>query len=190
MAESIKHYDFFDYALSEALFLSAKEENILQSIFNNIQTEIDENIDDFSQNIIISQIEVLLNYSERFYKRQFITRNKSNHQVLDKLEKLLHSCFQDENMEINGIPTVHYVADELKISSPYLTAMLKSLTGLSTQQHIHQKLIEKAKVKLSTTKLSVSQIAFELGFEHVQSFSKLFKNKTNISPSQFRNSFN
>ncbi|UGU15458.1 helix-turn-helix transcriptional regulator [Sinomicrobium kalidii] len=190
LAKSIKQYDFFDYAINEALFLSAKEEQVLQTIFLNIKDEIDANIDDYSQNIIVSQIELLLSYSERFYRRQFITRKKTNHQVLEQLEKLLSTRFEDQNIKTKGIPSVQFIADELNVSPTYLSGILRSLTGLSTQQHIHQKLIEKAKEKLSTTTLSVSEIAYELGFEHVQSFSKLFKSKTEQSPLQFRAGFN
>ena len=159
-------------------------------IIQNIQQEYHSNIDKFSQNIIISQIETLLNYSERFYQRQFITRKITNHQILGKLDELLNNYFNDESIITKGLPTVHDIADKLNVSSSYLTGLLKVLTGQSTQQHIHKKLIEKAKEKLSTTDLSVSEIAYQLGFEHSQSFSKLFKSKTNQSPLEFRTSFN
>src|SRR5262249_14300717 len=151
--------------------------------------EYHSNIDKFSQSIIISQIETLLNYSERFYERQFITRKISNHQILDRLEKLIDDYFESENIGKNGLPSVQLVADALNVSPGYLTGLLKVLTGQSTQQHIHNKLIEKAKEKLSTTALSVSEIAYQLGFEHSQSFSKLFKTKTRLSPLEFRQSF-
>lgn len=189
LAAKIKHYEFFDYSVNEALFLSEKEEEILNNIIQNIRREYHGNIDSFSQNIIISQIETLLNYSERFYQRQFITRKISNHQVLDRLEKLLADYFDSDLVTTRGLPTVQYIADSLNVSPGYLTSLLKVLTGQSTQQHIHDKLIEKAKEKLSTTDLSVSEIAYELGFEHPQSFSKLFKTKTNSSPLEFRQSF-
>jgi AraC family transcriptional regulator, transcriptional activator of pobA len=190
LATKIKHYDFFDYSVNEALFLSDKEEGILNNIIQNIRQEYHTNIDKYSQDIIISQIETLLNYSERFYQRQFITRKISNHQVLDRLEHLLNEYFDSSNIIEKGLPTVQFVADALNVSPGYLSGLLKVLTGQSTQQHIHEKLIEKAKEKLSTTNLSVSEIAYELGFEHSQSFSKLFKNKTNLSPLAFRQSFN
>lgn len=190
LANSIKQYGFFDYSVNEALFLSEKEEAILNNIIQNIQQEYRTNIDRFSQNIIISQIETLLNYAERFYQRQFITRKITNHQVLDRLEKLLTKYFQSEDLPAKGIPSVQYIADSLSLSPSYLSGLLKVLTGQSTQQHIHDKLIEKAKEKLSTTDLSVSEIAYGLGFEHPQSFSKLFKSKTQFSPLEFRNSFN
>lgn len=189
LAKSIGNYDFFDYAINEALFLSEREETIIASVFQNINEEINSQIDAFSQNIIITQIELLLNYSKRFYNRQFITRQKVNHQILVKLEKMLKDYLDKEDLIDKGLPTVQYVAQALNISPNYLSNLLKSLIGLNTRQYIHQKLIEKAKEKLSTTHLSVSEIAYELGFEHVQSFSKLFKAKANQSPSEFRASF-
>lgn len=189
LAKNIKNYEFFDYSVNEALFLSEKEEKTMHNIIENIQQEYHSNIDKFSQNIIISQIETLLNYSERFYQRQFITRKIANHKILDSLEELLSDYFNSENLITKGLPSVQFVAEQLNVSPSYLTGLLKILTGQNTQQHIHEKLIEKAKEKLSTTQLSVSEIAYELGFEHPQSFSKLFKNKTNLSPLEFRQSF-
>ncbi len=189
LAKLMKQYEFFDYSVNEALFLSDKEEATINSIIKNIQQEYNSNIDKFSQSIIISQIETLLNYAERFYQRQFITRKISNHQILDRLEELLSNYFA-KDITTKGLPSVQYVANELNVSPNYLSGLLKSLTGQSTQQHIHEKLIEKAKEKLSTTQLSVSEIAYQLGFEHSQSFSKLFKSKINLSPLEFRQSFN
>ncbi len=190
MANGIKKYEYFDYSVNEALFLSEKEEATLNGIIHNIKQEYHSNIDKFSQSIIISQIETLLNYADRFYQRQFITRKINNHQILDRLEKLLSNYFESETIITEGLPTVHFVAESLNISTSYLSGLLKVLTGQSTQQHIHNKLIEKAKEKLSTTNLSVSEIAYELGFEHSQSFSKLFKNKTKLTPIKFRAAFN
>lgn len=190
LAKKIKQYEFFDYSVNEALFLSEKEEEILNNIIQNIRQEYHTNIDKFSQDIIISQIETLLNYSERFYHRQFITRKITNHQILDRLEKLLADYFENDYLTTKGLPTVQYIADTLNISPSYLSGLLKVLTGQSTQQHIHNKLIEKAKEILSATDKSISEIAYELGFEHPQSFSKFFKTKTNISPLNFRHSFN
>lgn len=190
LAAAIRKYAFFDYMVREALFLSEKEEATLKNIIQNIQQEYHANIDRFSQNIIISQLETLLNYSERFYQRQFITRKITNHQVLDRLDKLLTDYFKDNHLLTKGLPTVEHIAGSLNVSSSYLSGLLKVLTGQSTQQHIHDKLIEKAKEQLSTTDLSVSEIAYGLGFEHPQSFSKLFKSKTSFSPLEFRQSFN
>jgi len=190
LAENIRKYEYFDYSVNEALFLSDKEEAILNNIAQNIQQEYHSNVDKFSQGIIISQIETLLNYADRFYQRQFITRKIANHQILDRLEKILAHYFSSDNLITKGLPSVQYIADTLHVSASYLSGLLKALTGQSTQQHIHDKLIEKAKEKLSTTQLSVSEIAYKLGFEHSQSFSKLFKTKTNFSPLEFRQSFN
>ncbi|KFF00624.1 AraC family transcriptional regulator [Chryseobacterium formosense] len=190
LAKKIKQYDFFGYTTNEALFLSDKEETMINGIVENIKNEYQTNIDRFSQDIIISHLETLLNYSERFYQRQFITRKKTNHQILDRLEVLLSDYFNSDDLVAKGLPTVQYISDHLNVSPTYLRSLLKTLTGLNTQQHIHEKLIEKAKEKLSTTDLTVSEIAYELGFEHMQSFSKLFKEKTNQSPLAFRASFN
>lgn len=190
LAKAIRHYDFFDYSVNEALFLSKKEETLLNGIIENIRQEYHSNIDKFSKQITISHIETLLNYSERFYHRQFITREKVNHQILEHLEKLLTDYFNNEDLKNEGLPTVNYIADHLNVSPKYLSSLLKVLTGQTTQQHIHDKLIDKAKERLSTTNLSISEIAYELGFEHSQSFSKLFKIKTQLSPLEFRQSFN
>jgi AraC family transcriptional regulator, transcriptional activator of pobA len=190
LVKKIKQYEFFDYSVREALFLSDKEEAIINGIIDNIQQEYRSNIDKFSKQIIISHIEALLNYSERFYNRQFITREKANHQILERLENLLADYFNTDDLLSKGLPTVQYVSNKLNVSSSYLGSLLRTLTGQNTQQHIHNKLIDYAKERLSTTNLSISEIAYELGFEHPQSFSKLFKSKTNLSPLEFRQSFN
>jgi len=190
LAKTIRKYDFWGYSVNEALFLSEKEEATIKNIIQNIQQEYHSNIDKFSKQIIISQIETLLNYAERFYNRQFITREKGNHQILDRLENLLAEYFISDILCKNGLPTVQFISEKLNISPNYLRGTLKMLTGQNTQQHIHNKLIEKAKERLSTTDLSVSEIAYELGFEHPQSFSKLFKSKTNFSPLEFRKTYN
>jgi AraC family transcriptional activator of pobA len=190
LARNIKHYDYFNYAVNEALYLSDKEEAMLNSIVQNIEQEYHSNIDKFSQNVIIAQLELLLTYAERFYQRQFITRKIASHEILIKLEDLLTEYFSTAASVNKGLPTVNYIAEHLNLSPGYLSALLKTLTGQNTQQHLHNKLIELAKEKLSTTNLSVSEIAYELGFEHLQSFSKLFKTKTNLSPLEFRHSFN
>lgn len=189
IAKTISRYEYFDYSVHEALFLSEKEETTLSEIVENIREEYHSNIDKYSRKIIISHIETLLSYAERFYNRQFITREKANHQILEKLENLLNEYFADDLIS-KKLPTVQYVADSLNVSPKYLSGLLKTLTGKGTRQHIHEKLIDKAKEKLSTTNLSISEIAYELGFEHSQSFSKLFKTKTDLSPLEFRASFN
>lgn len=190
LAKTIKQYEYFDYSVSEALFLSEKEETIITGIMQSIQQEYHSNIDKFSQDIIIAQLELLLNYADRFYHRQFITRKITNHNILNRLEDIITEYFSSDLLAKRGLPTVQYVARALNVSPNYLSGMLRVLTGQSTQQHIHNKLIEKAKEILSTTVLSVSEIAYTLGFEHPQSFSKLFKIKTNLSPLAFRQSFN
>jgi AraC-like DNA-binding protein len=190
LAKKIQQYEYFGYSVNEALFLSEKEEAIINTVIDNIRQEYHSNIDKYSQNIIISQLETLLNYSERFYQRQFITRKITNHKILNRLEDLLTDYFNGGDLTADGLPTVQFIASTLNVSASYLSGLLKVLTGQSTQQHIHNKLIEKAKEKLSTTDLSVSEIAYELGFEHSQSFNRLFKSKTNLSPLAFRQSFN
>ena len=189
LGKTINQYGFFSYDVSEALFLSAKEKEIIASLFATIANELDSNIDSFSQDVLVSQIELLLNYSNRFYNRQFITRKAINHDIITFLDEVLNSYFEEENSLKNGLPSVKYISTELKLSQRYLSDMLSSLTGLNTQQYIQNAIIEKAKEKLSTTNLSVSEIAYELGFEHSQSFSKLFKTKTNVSPLEFRHLF-
>lgn len=190
LAKKIKQYEYFGYSTNEALFLSEKEESIINSIIDNIRNEYSSNIDKFSQDVIIAQLEVLFTYAQRFYERQFITRKIINNKILNRVEEVIADYFNNEYLLSKGLPTVQYVANELNISIKYLGSLLKQLTGQSTQQHIHEKLIEKAKEKLSTTSLSISEIAYELGFEHPQSFSKLFKTKTSQSPLEFRASFN
>ena len=190
LATSIRKFGFFNYSVHEALFLSDKEEDILNTIINNIENEQLDNTDKFSKGIIISHIEALLNYADRFYNRQFITREVSNEHLLEKLEILLTEYFDRKDAVLEGIPSVHYVAERMHLSPDYLSNMLKAVTGLNTQQHIHESLIKKAKEKLSISAMSISEIAYELGFEHSQSFSKLFKSKTGFTPSSFRKSFN
>jgi AraC-like DNA-binding protein len=190
LAKTIKQYEYFNYSVHEALYLSEKEETTITGIIKNIEQEYHSNIDKFSQDIIIAQLEVLLNYSERFYERQFITRKITNHKILNRFEDILTKYFNGNLLAEKGLPTVQYIAQELNVSPNYLSALLKILTGQNTQQHIHDKLIEGAKEKLTTTDLSVSEIAYQLGFEHSQSFSRLFKIKTKLSPLEFRHSFN
>lgn len=190
LAKTIQQYDFWDYSLKENLFLSAAEEATILNLIFAIRQEYVAPIDRFSKPIIVAQVESLLQYADRFYHRQFLTREKANHEVLERLETLLQAYFDSANLLERGLPTVQYVADCLHLSPKYLGNLLRVVTGQNTQQHIHARLIAKAKEKLSTTTLTVSEIAYELGFEHVPSFSKLFKAKTNLSPQEFRASFN
>ncbi|WP_235985892.1 helix-turn-helix domain-containing protein [Mucilaginibacter segetis] len=190
LAKNIRQYGFFSYSVNEALYLSEKEESMLTAIVTQIEQEYNTAIDRFSQSVIIAQLELLLTYSERFYQRQFITRKKSSHELLTRLEDHLDRYFKSDALAKQGLPSVTHIAEILNISPGYLSSLLKTLTGQNMQQHLHHKLIELAKEKLSTTNLSISEIAYELGFEHLQSFSKLFKTKTNLSPLEFRHSFN
>jgi len=190
LAKKIASFGFFSYSANEALHLSDKEKQIIVSIFENIQQELSSPIDDFSQDVMIAHIEVLLNYSNRFYKRQFITRKAVSSDLLEQLESLLNDYFNSEAALMKGLPTVQYLAEQLNLSPRYLSDMLRSLTGQNAQQHIHHKLIEKAKEILSTSNLSVAEVAYQLGFEHPQSFNKIFKRKTNLTPIQFKQSFN
>ena len=190
LAKNIKNYGYFSYAVNEALHLSEKEEQMVTGLMKSIAQEYQSVIDTFSQDVIVSQIELLLNYFNRFYNRQFLTRKSANHDLLTNLEKLLDDYFNSDQVQKTGLPTVHYLAEKLHISANYLSDMLRNLTGQNAQQHIHAKLIEKAKEILTTTSLTVGEIAYQLGFGHPQSFSKLFKNKTNFSPLEFRHSFN
>lgn len=190
LARNIHHFGFFSYAANEALHLSEKEKEVVFSIFWNLNDELESRIDDFSQDVMISHIELLLNYCNRFYRRQFITRKAVNNDVLEKLEEILDDYFNNEKSLTQGLPTVHYLSERLNVSPGYLSDMLRSLTGQNAQQHIHQKLIEKAKELLSASNLTVSEVAYQLGFEHPQSFSKLFKTKAKVSPTVFRQSFN
>ena len=190
LAKKIKQYGFFSYSANEALHLSNDEKKTILSIFKLIEEELNSRIDDFSQDVMISQIELLLNCCHRFYKRQFITRKIISHDLLQRLDEFLDQYFNNEKSLTEGIPTVQSLSAHVNLSPGYLSDMLRSLTGQNTQQHIHNKLIEKAKEKLSVTSLSVGEVAYALGFEHPQSFSKLFKTKTNLSPLEFRRSFN
>jgi AraC-like DNA-binding protein len=186
LAGNIDQYGFFAYAANEALFLSDKEKNIIGGLFENIVTELDNNIDAFSQDVLVSQIELLLNHSNRFYNRQFLTRKAIHNDLINQMNTLLVKHFAGDS---DGIPTVLDVANYLNVSPRYLTDMLKALTGKSTQQHIHDKLIEKSKSLLTTTDMNIAEIAYQLGFEHPQSFNKLFKRSASMSPNAFRQSF-
>lgn len=187
LAKTIKQYEYFGYAINEALFLSDEEEYNMGILLDNIREEYSKNMDDFSKKIIISQIELLLNYADRYYKRQFITRERSNHELLTKFEELLELYFNDKNDRQQVLPTVKYFSEKLNKTPDYLSSVLKNTTGSNASQHIQLKLIEVAKLKLSTTALTVSEIAYDLGFEQPQSLSKLFKRVTRQTPLEFRN---
>ena len=189
LGSRIKSYGYFDYAVNEALILSEDEQETMKTIFLQLQKEILLPIDNFSQEVWIANIELLLTYCDRYYNRQFITRKAVGSELLDKVEKLLNSYFESGQLN-KGLPTAQYLAETLHLSSKYVSDCLKQLTGSTTQQLIHEKLIERAKERLTTTHLSVSEIAYELGFEYPQSFSKLFKTKTRQTPLEYRADFN
>lgn len=188
LAKKIRQYGYFSYSSNEALHLSDKEKAIMLSVYQIMEQELNNGVDEFSQELVIAQIELMLSYVNRFYKRQFITRKVANNDILEKTESILDDYLNQKTLHL-GVPTVQYLSDQLHISPGYLSDMLRSLIGKNTKQYIHEKLIEKAKERLTNTELTVSEIAYELGFEHPQSFSKLFKIKTDMSPLEFRNSF-
>jgi AraC-like DNA-binding protein len=189
LGKSIKNYGFFSYAVTEALYLSDKEKQVITGLFKNIEIELDSAIDQISQDVLVSQVELLLNYSKRYYNRQFITRKIASNELLARFESLLADYF-DTGKAVNGLPAVEELATALNVSAHHLSDMLRTLTGQNTQLHIHAKLIEKAKELLSTSELSVAEVAYQLGFEHPQSFNRLFKSKTKQSPLDFRQSLN
>lgn len=185
---AIRQYGYFSYSAAEALYLSDKEKTTILSIYRFIQDELSERIDRFSQDVIISQIEVLLNYANRFYDRQFLTRKAVNNDLLARLEQQLEDYFNEDKSLLKGLPTVNDVAEKLNVTPRYLSDLLRNLVGLNSQQFIHEKVIEKAKQYLAKDELTIAEIAYHLGFEHPQSFNKLFKNKTLFSPSDYKKS--
>ena|SRR6218665_1990155 len=186
---TIKQYGFFGYSASEALYLSEREKTTIFNIYQFVQEELNERIDKFSQDVIISQIELLLNYANRFYDRQFLTRKAVNNDILTQLEKQIETYFTEEQTLLKGLPTVNAIAENIGVTPRYLSDLLRNLIGLNTQQFIHEKVIEKAKEYLAKDELTIAEIAYHLGFEHPQSFNKLFKSKTSISPSDYKRSF-
>lgn len=190
LGKAIKNYGFFSYSVAESLHLSDKEVAVISELFQKMQQELRNNIDLFSQDVLVSYVELLLNYANRFYSRQFVTRKSANNDLLIRLDEVLSRCFDEEKRIVAGRFQVQAVASELNVSVNYLSDMLRSVTGYNTQQYIHDFLIEKAKELLSTTRLNVSEIAYQLGFEHPQSFNKLFRRKANMSPLAYRQSFN
>lgn len=188
LGQKIGGYGFFSYQVHEALHVSAQEEQVLDGLLTTIRSEYERPIDAFSQDVLVSQLELLLNYANRFYHRQFLTRRSVEHDQLSRFETLLTDYFaQDGTLPL---PTVQYFADALHVSAAYLSDMLRTLTGQNTQQHIHHALIDKAKRLLLTTSLSINETAFELGFEYPQYFNRLFKSKTGQTPAAFRLSAN
>ncbi|MCE6987831.1 AraC family transcriptional regulator [Dyadobacter sp. CY323] len=187
LAKRIAEYGFFSYDMSEALHLSEKEETMIERIMEDIRSEYQMSIDAFSQDVIVSHIEVLLNYCNRFYNRQFITRRPAEQEPVARFEEIVSQIFNND--EITHIPGVNEIAAQMNVSTHYLSDMLRSLTGMNAQQHIHNKLIDKAKELLLTTNLSVNETAYNLGFEYPQYFNRLFKSKTGLTPAAFRKDF-
>lgn len=190
LATEIKKYEYFTYSVNEALFLSASEETDILYILNKIREEYNSRLDKFSAEVIIAQLELFLTYCQRYYERQFLLRKPANHKVLDQLEQLLIDSLANKSTAEHGLPSVQYVAETLHMSAGYLSSLLKSLVGMSTQQFIQEKVIDRSKELLSSTNLSASEIAYQLGFSQPQSFSRLFKTKTGESPLEFRMRFN
>jgi AraC-like DNA-binding protein len=188
LGRRINEYTFFSYSENEALHLSEFEKQTLLSILRQMENEYNTSIDHYSHDLIISNIELLLNYCKRFYGRQFITRTNQNKDVIVRFEELITDYFRSFNLTKDGIPSVKYFAEAMHLSPNYFSDMLKSETGKSTQEHIHYHLLEKAKVLLAGSGKKINEIAYELGFEYSQSFSKLFRNKVGVSPSEYRNS--
>ncbi|WP_339880037.1 AraC family transcriptional regulator [uncultured Algoriphagus sp.] len=189
LGKVIGNYNFFSYSTAEALHLSEKEDEVITSLFRQMQHEIKNNIDQFSQDVVVSHIELLLNYANRFHHRQFLTRSAENNDLLTKIEQLLKDYLTNKASNC-GLPTVQQLSDELNMTPGYLSDMLRKLTGQNAQAYIQGFVIDKAKVLLSTTNLSIKEIAYDLGFGHPQSFSTMFKNKTNTTALQYRASFN
>ena len=189
LSKTIKRYGYFAYVANEALHLSEQEKATIMTVFKIIDEELNSRIDDFSQDVIVSQLELLLNYSNRFYKRQFLTRKAVSQDQLQKIEMIVDNYIDEHQPVVLGLPTVQYLADQMNLSPSYLSDMLRALTGQNAQQLIQHKLIEKAKEILSTSDKTIAEIAYKLGFEHPQSFTRLFKSKVKLSPMEFRHSF-
>ncbi|MDF7815923.1 AraC family transcriptional regulator [Hymenobacter sp. YC55] len=189
LAKTIKQHGFFTYATNEALHLSDKEKATIETLFGTMAEELSNPLDALSQEVLLAQLDLLLTYAQRFYQRQFLTRRPANRVLLQQVDELLDAYFEAQKPLVQGLPTVHYLAEHVNLTPSYLSDMLRSLTGQNAQQHIHHRLIERAKERLAVSSLSVGEIAYELGFEHTQSFSQLFKAKTNTTPLSFRRSF-
>ena len=180
-------FSFFGYDVNEALHISDAEKKVLEDCLQNIQREISMNLDSHSHNLILTNLELFLSYCSRFYDRQFLTRIKASNDTVEKFERLLNNYFAQASLIEAGMPDVKYFASQLHLSANYLSDLLNKYTGKTTQEHIHLKLIDKAKSLLWSTGNPISEIAYDLGFEHPSHFTKLFKNKTGMSPKQFRN---
>ena len=186
LGKSIKKYTFFSYEVNEALHLSEEERSIVMDCLKIIRMELEHGVDKHSKPLLVNHIELLLNYCMRFYERQFITRGKTNRDVLTRFENLLDEYFESALAEQDGLPTVKYFADKLCLSSNYFGDMFKKETGKSPQEYIQEKVIELAKERISDTADTVSQIAYSLGFQYPQHFCRLFKKRVGYTPSEYR----
>jgi len=186
LGKKIHQYSFFNYEVNEALHISEEEKQTIWDCITKIKKEYEQNIDKHTRDLIVSNIELLLNYCNRFYDRQFYTRAKINSDVVQQFEKLLHDYFEQADLINAGLPNVKYFADKLNLSPNYLSDLLNKFTGKTTQEYIHLQLVDKAKALLWGTNNSISQIAYGLGFEHPSHFTKIFKAKTGKSPSEYR----
>ena len=186
LGKTIDHYAFFSYNVNEALHVSDEEKKLLEEIISRIVKEYSQNIDKHSQELIVSQIKLLLDYCTRYYDRQFHTRSNLNKDIVTNFEELLKDYYNSDNPSENGVPSVKHFGEALNLSPYYLGDLLKKETGRNTQEYIHFYIIERAKTALLNSTDSVSQIAYDLGFEYPQHFSKLFKNKTGMSPKEYR----
>lgn len=184
--QKLTAYSFFGYDANESLHISDAERNVLDNCLLNIRKEISNNLDKHSYNLILTNLELLLSYCSRFYDRQFLTRAKVGNDIVEKFERLLNDYFAQHSLIESGVPQVTYFASHLNLSANYLTDLLSKYTGKSTQEHIQLKLIDKAKFLLWSTDSAISEIAYNLGFEHPSHFTKLFKNKTGYSPKAYR----
>lgn len=187
LAKTIGNYSFFSYDLAEALHISDEEKRSLNEILNKIEGEYQQNIDRHSQKLIVSNIELLLDYCTRYYDRQFYTRSNLNQDVLVKFDRILKEYFDQDNQLLSGIPTVAFCGEALNLSPKYLSDLLKRETGKNAKTHIDDFLLNRAKNQLLNSTGSISEIAYNLGFEYSQHFSKLFKAKAGMSPSEYRN---
>ncbi|NER14873.1 helix-turn-helix domain-containing protein [Leptobacterium flavescens] len=187
LAKTIDDYNFFSYSVHEALHLSDQEQKTITDCVKMIEEEIRERIDKHSRKVIASGLEFLLNFCSRFYERQFNTRASTNKDVLSVVETALKEYYSPENYQRSGLPTVGYLAEKANLSPGYLSDLLRNETGKSAKEHIHLFLIEKAKTILLNSRSTVSEIAYDLGFEYPQHFSKMFKTKTGMSPGVYRN---
>ncbi len=186
LAGSLANYQFFGYKTSEALHLSERERQIVLDCFSKIAFELHQPVDRYSKKLIASNIELFLNYCERFYNRQFITRENVNKSIIEKFETLLNQYFSSEKPQEIGLPTVAFCANELNLSVNYFGDLIKKETGKSAQEYIQDKIIDAAKNKIFDIHKSVNDVAYELGFKYPQHFSRFFKLKTGISPSEYR----